>query len=297
MNTPLATPEKPNFISPNIERGEYYVLDLDADNKQNLTVACGGLEQCSLEYKLERKRFRYYGIEYIVAGKCSLILDGKESELSAGSVFSYTPNCHHKIINTGDTPLVKYFIDFSANGRTNLLKSPIFQCLRAYKPESSNWVAHVFQDLQECGASNTSHAQNICGHLLSYLVARLEVSEKSESQNTTPSFTTFESCRSYIESNYSNISSAHEVADMFHISHQYLCRLFKRFCDETPSQMLIRLKLTRSASLLEQGNLLVKEIAEKVGFEDQYYFSKRFKSYFGLSPRNYIKSSGHAMIA
>ncbi len=54
--------------------------------------------------------------------------------------------------------------------------------------------------------------------------------------------------------------------------------------------MLLRLKLTQSIHLLEQGNLLVKEVAEKVGFEDQYYFSKRFKEYFGVSPKNYLSN-------
>jgi len=52
--------------------------------------------------------------------------------------------------------------------------------------------------------------------------------------------------------------------------------------------MLLRLKLNRSAVLLEQGRFLVKEIADLVGFEDQYYFSKRFKEFFGTSPQNYL---------
>ncbi|MBK1875288.1 AraC family transcriptional regulator [Pelagicoccus mobilis] len=297
MNMPQSQVTKPSFIAPKIEKGEYYILDLDADKKESFTIACGGLEQCSLDYQVERNHFKYFGIEYIVAGTCEITLNGEKYELSAGSLFSYTPNCQLKITNTGDTTLVKYFVDFSGDGSERIVQNQIFQRPGVLKPECTKWIAHVFQELQECGTLAYSQSQEICSHLLNYLIVRLDSVDVQEKPHSTPSYATFEACKSYLESNYSNIFSAHEVADMFHISHQYLCRLFKRFCDETPSQMLIRLKLIRSALLLEQGNLLVKEIAEKVGFEDQYYFSKRFKSYFGVSPRGYAASSKETLIA
>lgn len=297
MNLPRKPDTKPNFRSPQIEHGEYYYLDLDADQENTPKISCGGFEHCSLDYCAERIRSKYYGIEYIVAGTCHLTINGEESELNPGGLFSYAPNCRHRIVNTGDIPLVKYFVDFTGDGCDLILESAMFQCPRAYNLTNSNWIAHAFQDLQECGMADDPHSKEICGHLLYYLIARIDSVEERKNHPSTPSYTTFEHCKSYMESNYSNIVSAHEVAEMFHISHQYLCRLFKRFCEETPSQMLTRLKLTRSVSLLTQGNLLVKEIAEKVGFEDQYYFSKRFKSYFGVSPKNYAKRNGDAMIA
>ena len=39
--------------------------------------------------------------------------------------------------------------------------------------------------------------------------------------------------------------------------------------------------------LLKDTNLTVKEIAEKTGFVDQFYFSKCFKSYCGVTPSQY----------
>lgn len=297
MIAAYAQKTKPSFISPKIEKGEYYVLDLDANLKDPLTVACGGLEQCTLDYEVERAHFHYFGIEYIVAGSCELILNGEKYELSAGSLFSYTPDCQHKITNTGDTPLVKYFVDFHESGDERILQNQIFQRPCVLTPENPSWIAHVFQELQECGTLTYPNAQGICSHLLNYLITRLDSLENVKKQCFNPSLTTFEACKSYLECNYANTLSAHEIADMFHISHQYLCRLFKRYCDETPSQMLNRLKLTRSVLLLEQGNLLVKEIAEKVGFENQYYFSKRFKSYFGVSPKGYATSNRETLIA
>ena len=42
--------------------------------------------------------------------------------------------------------------------------------------------------------------------------------------------------------------------------------------------------------MLEQGNLKVYEIAEKLGYESSFYFSKVFKKVTGLSPREYQQS-------
>ena len=40
---------------------------------------------------------------------------------------------------------------------------------------------------------------------------------------------------------------------------------------------------------MQKEQLLIGEIAEKVGFKDQFYFSKVFKNYTGYTPRDYRK--------
>jgi len=52
----------------------------------------------------------------------------------------------------------------------------------------------------------------------------------------------------------------------------------------TPYQYYIQIKIYKAESLLEQQDLSVKEVAYKIGFEDQYYFSRLFKNKTGVSP-------------
>jgi len=49
----------------------------------------------------------------------------------------------------------------------------------------------------------------------------------------------------------------------------------------------MRLKLNKAASLLLTSSRPVHEVAAQVGFEDPYHFSRNFKKFHGLSPRNY----------
>jgi AraC-like DNA-binding protein len=75
-----------------------------------------------------------------------------------------------------------------------------------------------------------------------------------------------------------------EIAAECHINNAYLCRLFRRYSDQTPGHFLLRLKMNHAAELLQQPGALVKTVAEEVGFADPFHFSRAFASVFGLPP-------------
>jgi AraC-like DNA-binding protein len=49
----------------------------------------------------------------------------------------------------------------------------------------------------------------------------------------------------------------------------------------------MRQKMARAASLLLNRELLIKEVAQQIGFEDQYHFSKAFKRIYAVSPDSF----------
>lgn len=61
-----------------------------------------------------------------------------------------------------------------------------------------------------------------------------------------------------------------------------------------PSEFIRSIRLKRAAQLLIQGQYPVAEVAEKVGFNTQKYFSKYFKEAFGVSPSKYAQNEKKA---
>ena len=57
-----------------------------------------------------------------------------------------------------------------------------------------------------------------------------------------------------------------------------------------PSEFIRSIRLKRAAQLLIQGHFPVAEVAEKVGFNTQKYFSKYFKEIFGVTPSKYAQN-------
>ncbi len=81
--------------------------------------------------------------------------------------------------------------------------------------------------------------------------------------------------------------SLRELAKVAGVSAEHLCRLFTRYTGHGPLETYRLARLERAAGLLGNTVLSIKEIAERVGYGDQYQFSRSFKAVYGASPRKY----------
>jgi AraC-like DNA-binding protein len=53
----------------------------------------------------------------------------------------------------------------------------------------------------------------------------------------------------------------------------------------------MRQKMNRATELLLDGGLLVKQVAEELGFGDAFQFSRAFKRVYGLPPERFMKQA------
>ena len=70
-------------------------------------------------------------------------------------------------------------------------------------------------------------------------------------------------------------------------SRTHFFRMFKSQTGTTPIEYVKRRRLREALLLLQESDLTVAEIADKVGWPDQFYFSKIFKSEIGMPPSEY----------
>jgi two-component system response regulator YesN len=96
-----------------------------------------------------------------------------------------------------------------------------------------------------------------------------------------------ESLDSYIRENCSDEISNTEIGAIFGYHPFYVSRLLKDKKGMTLRQYVIAYRLKRAKRLLEVTDKTTQEIADECGFTDASYFSKSFKSAFGVSPRDY----------
>lgn len=72
----------------------------------------------------------------------------------------------------------------------------------------------------------------------------------------------------------------------------YIRAGFKKYIGRTPTAFLTELRMQRARYLMTVygSTLPLGELAEKCGFCDYVYFSRRFKEAWGMAPREYLKS-------
>lgn len=92
----------------------------------------------------------------------------------------------------------------------------------------------------------------------------------------------------YIHEHVTERLSLNEVAAVFGISPNYLSQLFGKYNELGFSEYINTCKVNEAKRLLDDGNLKVYEVADRLGFESSFYFSKVFKRVEGISPSDYV---------
>ena len=78
-------------------------------------------------------------------------------------------------------------------------------------------------------------------------------------------------------------------AERMKISYSYFRRVFEELHQEPPHHYLLQCRLQKAEDFLMNSDLKINEIALSCGFPDEFYFSRLFKKYYGISPLNYRK--------
>ena len=94
----------------------------------------------------------------------------------------------------------------------------------------------------------------------------------------------------YINNNLSATLSVDEIAKAFYLSKSTLMSVFKKDIGKSIGKYIDDLLFIRANNLLCETDLTVNEISEILGFCDQFYFSKRFKAKYNVSPQLYRKN-------
>lgn len=78
-----------------------------------------------------------------------------------------------------------------------------------------------------------------------------------------------------------------ELAGQAGLSASHYSALFRRRMQNSPVNFFTFLKMQRACQLLENTQLRIKEIAQELGFDDPYHFTRVFTTFIGLSPRQF----------
>lgn len=120
--------------------------------------------------------------------------------------------------------------------------------------------------------------------VLKKLIRKISAYKKSSSIDIV------EKAKKYIEENYRKDIRLEAIAEYASISSYYLSRVFKKVEGIHLKDYLIKVRMEKAKNMLKKENITIKQVSIDVGYPDQNYFSKAFKKYTQLSPKEYINS-------
>lgn len=94
---------------------------------------------------------------------------------------------------------------------------------------------------------------------------------------------------SYVKHNYRS-ATLRELSSKLYLSEPYLSSLIKLYFGKSFKEMLLDERLRRACLLLTDTDIPISDIIRSVGYENESYFHRAFKSRLSLSPLAYRKT-------
>ncbi|MCW3790091.1 response regulator [Paenibacillus sp. LS1] len=122
-----------------------------------------------------------------------------------------------------------------------------------------------------------------------YLVADELVRFKRSNEQERANIVIHSLC-SYVKENLEKDLSLVRLAELHHFNPSYLSRFFKQEMGINVSEFIDDCRIRRAKELLQNTNLMVREVALQVGYEAAHSFTRLFKKLTGMTPQEYRES-------
>lgn len=228
----------------------------------------------------ERTDFEYYVFEFVLEGSGTVIIDGSTRFMPQQNDVLILPKYHdHKFYSDKKGPWRKIF--FIADG-------PVIEhLLRAYKLEGiflfkNCNLKEMFFEMRNVFLSVDPGLNSDAAVIFHKMAQAMHESINPETQHF--SMDVF-NIKKILDANISGKIDLNKICSQLGKSKSHIISNFKKETGGTPYDYLLNKKIELAKKLLLSTNFSVKEIAERLKFADQYYFSGLFKKKTGFSPK------------
>lgn len=231
----------------------------------------------------------YYVIGFIEGGSRRLWCKNREYDLKAGDLILFNPRDNHFC-----TPIDGQILDYRAvNIDPNIMRKAAKEIEgRAYMPYfpenviCSSDMAQAVNDLYSSIINNEPKLkkEEAFFFLLEHTLKEHSI-PLSEAEISGPSNQVKTLC-AYIEENFSNNISLEDLSLISGCSKSYLLRIFTKQIGISPYRYLQTVRLDKAKKFLENGIPPI-DAADMSGYSDQSHFTKFFKEFIGLTPKQY----------
>ena len=251
----------------------------------------------------------YIEIIYVAAGHCINHLENSSIDMREGDVCIMAPNAFHAVSCLNDESCIMNIMVskkfFNANFLDTLLGGKVI----------SGFFKDVFYHKATCpyillttGADTWLHElarrmlteNTLRRHAYDYSISLLasafllQLSREYEATAIVPGKSEDNQSNlivgilAYLGINYNHVTLS-QAASFFGYSEAYFSRYIHQNTGKTFNSLVSELQMEKAKSFLDEGNMSLTEIAQEVGCFDSSHFSKKFKSVYGITPKEYQK--------
>ena len=257
-----------------------------------LRITWAGYFSFAENHYVKRETFNEFLMFYCVDGHGFLNMSSKNWQIKEGDVAFCFKGLEHEYGANSSNPWTIYWAHFDGQAVSSFFKN------LAITPEKP--VIHISRKLQVISLfseildtlrsgyhpQNLIHSSVCFQHILSAMAVDVQSHHIITGNITVNDIVEFMIKNIYLP------LTLDEMANFANMSKFNFSRVFRNNIGCPPMNYFIRLKILKACELLNTTDMRIREVAYKLGYDDEYYFSKLFKKIMGVSPMLYKKRQG-----
>ncbi|GHV81922.1 transcriptional regulator [Spirochaetia bacterium] len=230
-----------------------------------------------------------FQILYITEGEGTFTTGDTSYTVTPGSMLLLLPGIKHRYKPVYETGWHEYWVGFKGEYFQRLLQEEILSKKNIFfEIGLHDYILTIFNRIfDEVTTQRPLFQFKACVEVLSLISEMLAHERRQKQPNYYQKIVDKAKC--IMESNIYSAINLPNISDEIGISTSRLNEIFKTYTSMTPYQYFIHIKILKAESLLEQEDASIKEVAFRLGFEDQHYFSRLFRNKTGIAPSEWRK--------
>ena len=251
----------------------------------------GYFPKAKFHFRDRVKGCKQFILIYCTEGTGWFKINDREYTVSPNDFFILPPDIHHSYGTNENNPWSIYWLHFRGQNATYISqKVNIISKLYPLKFGTVDDRIQLFEEIYKTldngySQDNLEYSSMCLWHFLSSFVFvnhfKHFIYEKQSD--------IIEQAILYFKNNLDHNLTLSEIADLFGYSSSHFSYLFKKKTGYAPLEYFSQLKIQRACQFLDLTDMHIKEVALQVGFDDPYYFSRKFSKIMNVSPNKYKK--------
>lgn len=227
-----------------------------------------------------------FGMVYVTSGQGEFMSrqTGKQRVL-AGDLILLFPNVWHNYRPDPNTGWVEYWILFNGFQPQRMVEYDLIVPSRAVlRLDAIDFFEQLFRDFLNTVETQPALPSLVLSAMASEILANVLSRAGKRGEQVGQWASEIEQAKLFMEEHMSDDVDIQALAKSLNMSYRNFRRVFKQKTGMAPKQYHMQLRINRAKELLEDQDNRVNEVALRVGFGDQLYFSRMFRKYTGVSP-------------
>ena len=228
-----------------------------------------------------------YILIYCVKGNGWAIIADKKYNMSAGDFVLLPANTPHEYGADEQTPWTIYWMHFKGTNSSDfadmmLKRMGDYVASISFQEKRMQLFEEIYTSLER-GYS----IDNICYASLSLQYFLGSCSFDNNYLATHEKTDSISLCVNYLQKHIDKPLSLNDIASAVNLSVSHFASIFKKNTGFSIIEYFNHLKTQKACQYLQFTDLRINEIADRLGIEDPYYFSRMFTKIVGTSPNKY----------